>query len=459
MKTNTLLKKIISIIFFMTLLGSCSSGGTNSNVAPFADAGVDQVVTLKTALIPLDGRASRDDDGDDLSFRWELTSKPPGSSAVLTNISTSTPSLSVVDFAGVYSLSLIVNDGMNDSVADTAIITAVQNAKNIILLIGDGMGYEQVRAAGMYANGTAGTLPFERFLFQGSVSTSNASDELTDSAAAATAMATGFKVDNGVISQQIPGDASDLETILETAKRLGASAGLVTTTIISHATPAAFGAHEPSRNNFHEIIADYLANSQPNVLLGGAQFVDPVSAENAGYTVVEDYDSLIALNTDYENKIWGQFGETQMPYEWDGVGIFPHLSESAETALAILDNYQNGFFLMVEGGRIDHAGHVNDLQRNIFETVEFANTAKMVMNWAENRVDTLVIVTADHETGGLQIIANNGQGNFPEVTWSTLEHTDIKVPIFTWGVNAHLLKGSVENTDIYRVMRSALTGN
>ena len=136
----------------------------------------------------------------------------------------------------------------------------------------------------------------------------------------------------------------------------------------------------------------------------------------------------------------------------------PHLSDSTEVALNILDNDTDGFFLLVEGGRIDSAGHINDIQRNIFETIEFSNAAEVVFNWAAIRTDTLIIVTADHETGGLEIDSNNGAGSFPDVTWSTTGHTAQDVPIYARGVNAYLLKGKIDNTEIYSVMKTALIG-
>ena len=234
--------------------------------------------------------------------------------------------------------------------------------KNVIFLIGDGMGFEQVRAAGMYLNGVEGTLSFEYLPYQGQVTTYSADSSVTDSAAAATAMATGTKVDNGVISMAIPGDGSELETLLEYFRDQGKSTGLVTTTYITHATPAAFGAHEPSRGNTAQIASDYLNQTRPNVLFGGgANGIDPSSAQNAGYTVVTDALEMFDLDTTMENMVSGQFGSGYMPYELDGLGDLPHLSEMTVTALDILDNDPDGFFLMVEGGRIDHAGHANDI--------------------------------------------------------------------------------------------------
>ena len=440
----------------VTVIASFANAASDTNSPPASNAGADQNVAIGDT-VALDGSASSDADGDPLIYSWAFIYKPAGSNAEFSSISVANPTF-VPDLDGDYVCSLVVNDGNVNSGADTVIIVVTRNSRNIILLIGDGMGFEEVLAASLYVNGDAGSLHFENFPFQGSVTTSNSSGGGTDSAAASTAMATGFKVDNGVISQQIPGDGLDLETILETAKLLGASTGLVTTTTISHATPAAFGAHESNRANYSEIIYDYLTGSRPNVLFGGAQFIDPATAVSAGYTVVESYDELISLNTDLENRVWGQFGETQMPYEFDSLGILPHLSESTLTALNILDNDPDGFFLMVEGGRIDHAGHSNDIQRNIFETIEFSHTVQIVSNWVTGRDDTLIIVTADHETGGLQVVSNNGQGNFPDVTWSTTGHTGQVVPIFTWGLNASLLSGNIDNTDIISVMKATLTG-
>ncbi|MFQ6035677.1 MAG: alkaline phosphatase, partial [Sedimentisphaerales bacterium] len=133
--------------------------------------------------------------------------------------------------------------------------TAQAEPKNVIFFIGDGMGFEQVKAAGMYAHGQAGTLSFELFPYNGQLTTYAANSPITDSAAAGTALATGVKVNNRVISMAYPGDGSELETLLEYFKARGKSTGLVTTTTMTHATPACFGAHEPARSNFEQIAA------------------------------------------------------------------------------------------------------------------------------------------------------------------------------------------------------------
>ena len=327
---------------------------------------------------------------------------------------------------------------------------------NVIFCIGDGMGFEKVKAAGMYAYGEVGRLSFEGFPHRGEVTTHSADSPMTDSAAAATAMATGSKVNNGVISTALPGDGSELYTLLECFKDRGKSTGLVSTTFITHATPAAFGAHEPRRGNLAEIAEGYLNQTRPNVLLGGGgNGMTDAAAEAAGYTVVTDRDELLSLGAENIVRVSGQFGDTNLPYEFDGLGRLPHLSEMSATALKILTKSPTGFFLMIEGGRIDHAGHSNDIERNIFETLEFAKTVKVVTDWMKGRTDTLIIVTADHETGGLKVLKNNGMGNFPTVSWSTGGHTTTNIPVYAWGPNAARISGVMDNTDFFDVV----TGN
>jgi alkaline phosphatase len=325
--------------------------------------------------------------------------------------------------------------------------------KNVIILIGDGMGFEQVKAAGMYRNGSPGTLVFESFPYQGQVMTYSGDSPITDSAAGASAIATGVKVNNGVISVALPGDGHELKTLLEYFKALGKGTGLVTTSFITSATPAGFGAHEASRYNYSAIAGDYLHQTRPNVLFGaGAYGMSISSAQAAGYTVVTDAAQMLALDTETVSMVSGQFGSTDLPYELGWNSTLPHLSQMAETALRILDNDPEGFFLMIEGGLIDEAGHWNDIQTNVWETIEFASAVQNVFNWAAGRTDTLIIVTADHETGGLTVTANNGVGNYPTVTWSTGGHTGANVPVYAWGTNAGRISGILDNTDFFAIV-------
>ncbi|TFG48894.1 MAG: hypothetical protein E4H40_03905, partial [Candidatus Brocadiia bacterium] len=138
-----------------------------------------------------------------------------------------------------------------------------------------------------------------------------------------------------------------------------------------------------------------------------------------------------------------------MPYEYDGAEDLPHLSEMTTAALRVIEKDPDGYFIMIEGGRIDHAGHKNDLQRNVLETIEFSRAVQAAFDMVKDRGDTLIIVTADHETGGLKVIKNNGKGKLPDVKWSTKDHTASEVPLYAWGVSAEMALQIKDNTQIF----------
>jgi alkaline phosphatase len=342
------------------------------------------------------------------------------------------------------------NGGLKES-CHVTVVTAIP--RNIILFIGDGMGYEQVKAAGMFKNGVSGSLIFETLDYTNTMTTYSASSGITDSAASATAMATGNKVNNGVISTAIPGDRSELESVLELLKQKDKSTGLVTTTHITNATPACFGAHEDHRSSYNEIAGDYVNGSKPNVLFGGGGFgISDTMTGSAGYysvTTKTAFEEMDPLLYDYYSAL---FGTDNLPYMLDDSTTYPDLSGMTEKALVILNQDPDGFFLLVEGGRIDHAGHENNIARNVTETVEFENAVNSALLWMSGRDDTVLIVTADHETGGLTVIKNNGAGSLPDVTWSTGYHTGVEVPIYATGCDENIIFGDFDNTHIYYVI-------
>lgn len=321
-------------------------------------------------------------------------------------------------------------------------------AWNVIVFVGDGMGVEHVRAAELWSGSN---LQFRSFPFKAVITTRSANSAVTDSAAAATAFATGHKVNNGVISMAIPGSSANLETMLEYFKNRGKRTGMVTTAYLTDATPAAFAAHEVSRNNRDAIAADYLSASRPDLLLGGGgQGLTAARAQAAAYRVVTNRSQLAALSTTSSVPVCGLFGEGSMPFEYDGLDGLPHFSEMTARALLLLDNSTNGFFLLAEGGLIDHAAHGKDLARCLPEVVELSRAVDAAVGWAKGRTDTLIMVLADHETGGLRVTADNGVGVLPSVTWSTASHTSNNVTIYARGALAERLVGASDNTDVHR---------
>ena len=324
--------------------------------------------------------------------------------------------------------------------------------RNVILFVGDGMGIESVRAASLYATGHGGRLAFESFPHRARMTTASADSQVPDSAASATSMATGVKVNNGVISVRLPGDGSRLPTVLEDAQMQGKRVGLVTTAEIEDATPACFAAHQPQRSRGKEIARDYLERSRPDLLMGGYQEhgVTPSAAAKAGYTVVRNRRQLQTAPP--AARLAGLFGPGKMPYELDGnYGTIPDLSEMTAAALQRLDN-PRGFFLLVENENIDESGHANHIQRNVKATVELSEAVEVALRWASHHPETLIVVTADHETGGLKIVHPKGRGVFPEVRWTSGGHTATPVPVYATGVGSERVGGTMDNTDMYRVL-------
>jgi len=325
--------------------------------------------------------------------------------------------------------------------------------RNVILFIGDGMGFEHLKAASLYLTGGEEGLSFQRYEHRGRVRTGSADSPVTDSAAAATALATGRKVNNGVLSKALPGDGSNLLTILEEYQKLGYATGLVTTTSVEHATPAAFAAHAASRRDYDSILGEIYFSVKPEVLLGGGR--KTALTPPPEYTRVTDAKGLLSIVPARVAKLEGRFGEDFMPYESDGVGTFPHLSQMTGAALGVLEKNGKGLFLMVECGRIDHAAQANDLLRTIGETIECSKAVSVAETWSKKRKATLIVVTADHETGGLEVMKGAPKGRLPAVSWKTSAHTAADVPIYATGVGSELVESVMENTQIHYLLLPA----
>ena len=298
-----------------------------------------------------------------------------------------------------------------------------QKIKNIIFLIGDGMGTAYTSAY-RYMKDDPSTKIMEKTVFDpylvGAQMTYPDDDtqNVTDSASAATAMSAGVKTYNAAIA--VDNDHTEVKTVLEQAKENGKSTGLVATSEITHATPAAFGAHDISRKNMDAIADDYydeLINGEHkvDVLLGGGKsnFVRDDrdltrEFEQAGFSYVTDRSALLK---DTNKQILGLFADGGMDKLIDRTSETPSLAEMTTTAIDRLSSNENGFFLMVEGSQIDWAGHDNDIVGAMSEMEDFAAAFEAAIDFAKEDGETLVVATADHSTGGLTL-GKDGEYNF-----------------------------------------------
>ena len=223
------------------------------------------------------------------------------------------------------------------------------------------------------------------------------------------------------------------------------------------------GAHELNRDNTAAIFNDYVTQSHPNVLLGGGgNGFDATLAINQGYTVASDRAGLVALNTETETHVAGGFGSGLIPPagQIGRSATLPTLPEMADIALKILDNDPDGFFLFIEHGAIDKSSHANNGLDLMLSMAEFSAAVQKVLDWVDDPTtaadwsNTLVIVLADHETGGLTVTVNNGQGQVPTTTWTTTGHTQTPVPVYVKGAGANQITGvQIDNTAIFTLLQ------
>ena len=300
--------------------------------------------------------------------------------------------------------------------------------KNIIFMIGDGMGPNQVASARERLNAP---LSMDGMFVSGTVCTDNVLGELTDSAAAGTALSTGVKTKNGTVAKDKNGN--ELQTMLEYYAERNKLTGLVTTSFFSDATPAAFGAHVDDRSETAKIAKGFIDNGI-NVLMGGGtskfSYALMSYAKRNGYEYVTDRNTLLGFDGE---KLIGLFASNYMSYENDRPSTEPSIAEMTEKAIDLLSGNEDGFFLMVEAGNIDHAGHSNLLESSIADTIAFSEAVQAALDFLEENPDTLIVVTADHETGGLT--KENGT-----YIYTTTNHSKAKVPYYVAGKGAQRLR-------------------
>lgn len=326
--------------------------------------------------------------------------------------------------------------------------TGTTKPKNVVLMVGDGMGLAQLSLTQSAADYMLAI--FEWFKVIGLSETASANDYITDSAAGATAFGTGSRTNNGMIS--VAPDSSVLKTIAEEASEHGKSTGLLATCSITHATPAAFFAHQPSRKMNKEIAGDMYSSGIDVFMGGGWPYFDSSQLVASGFAVK---NGLNAFTGATEQKIAGFYSHAEHPPKMsEGRGNY--LSPASVQLLELLNRNKTGFFAMIEGSQIDWGGHANDAAYLIEETKDFDKAVRAVLEWAKKDGQTLVIVTADHETGGLTMPVPTKPGTLPKAHFSTGDHSGIQVPVFAWGPGAEQFMGVYKNTDIYLKMKALM---
>ena len=293
--------------------------------------------------------------------------------------------------------------------ADTAAPGAT-TPRNIILMIGDGMGFGQVSAYRQYQDDPT-TPALEPTVFDdllvGTLATrpSDGGDSITDSAAGATAYACGLKTRNGAIG--VDADGKPCLTVLELARQRGKRTGIVVSSQLTHATPAAFYAHAASRKQIAEIAGQFLLPSgapATDLALGGG--AEDFSAEQrlqlnkAGVTIVASWPEVLSAK---RLPLFGTFAAAGLPMAIDRPAGQPSLAQLTAQALPLLGDREQGFFLLIEGSQIDWASHANDIVGTLSEMQDFADAVAVAQRYAAAHPDTLLVITADHETGGLSL--------------------------------------------------------
>ena len=357
-----------------------------------------------------------------------------------------------------FSLLLLLSMGCSTSPPSQGMAAARGKARNVILMIGSGMGLTQITAASLSAKGP---LAMESFPIAG-LHKPQADDHLiTDSAAGATAFATGVKTKKGSLGLNAKGET--VRNIVEEAEAKGYATGLVTTATVVHATPAAFVAHQPICNQYEQVAAQFLEKKVDLFIGGGRRYF--LSAEpdqpnvlqemmTQGYNISSFLEGPLAdLPLDFSRRLGYFTAEDQPPKAQEGRDYLPVASRFAPRFLQ--KHSEEGFFLMIEGAQIDWAGRENDQDYLVAETLDFDQAVGEALKFARRDKETLVIVTSNHETGGYSIQPGSTRDSLL-AGFSTDGHTGSLVPVMAYGPGAELFRGLYDNTAIYYKIKQAL---
>lgn len=330
----------------------------------------------------------------------------------------------------------------------------VKKVKNIILCIGDGMGLSQI-----YSTYTAnrGQLNIFQMLNIGFSVTNSADAYITDSAAGATAFASGQKTNDRAVGVDPSG--KPLKSLADYSAEAGKKTADIVACELTDATPAAFYAHNSERSN-STAIASQITSSPIDIFLGSSykDFIWPVNGESPvdkmkkrGYTVIRNFDEFLNSSAP---KILGLMDDSVTRPKMEGRGNYLPLAFNKVTQT--FKNAPNGFFMMIEGSQIDNGGHANNLKQVITENSDFDRVVGDALKFADEDGETLVIVTADHETGGLTLLDGSINNGYVWGDFSTNDHTGTPVPVFSYGPHSLDFRGVYSNTEIFNKIKALL---
>ena len=355
-----------------------------------------------------------------------------------------------------------------------------RKAKNIILLIGDGMSASQVSSYRLLKGGPNARLAVDKFPISGIVLTHSEDAIVTDSASSATAYSTGIKTNNTFLG--LDKDKNVLENLTEKIHGYGFVSSLIATSEVTHATPAAFAAHIDLRWKTDEISAQMMDSNVVTILGGGRHFFlteemggkredgrDLFKEVENSHVLLTHKDQLNDFDQTTSGKVVGLFADEHLRdlEKPENHSTEPSLSEMLNFAIkrseTFMDNGCKGSFIMVEGSQVDWAGHSNDINYLKREMQDLEEAVELAVDYANKNQDTLVIVTADHETGGLLIEPASPAdytGNEVKFSFNTAigrgSHTGVPVPVYAYGPGSENFTGTLDNTDVYRAMIAAL---
>ncbi len=330
-----------------------------------------------------------------------------------------------------------------------------ETVKNVILMIGDGMSLAHIQCAWTC---NRGQLWLENAPVLGLSQTPIANRLIADSGSGGTAMAIGQQTVYHAVG--VDKDGTPYPSLIDLAHDKGLATGITVTCRLWDATPCDFLCHNIDREEEQLLVGQFPDSPVDYVFGGGAQMFRPEGREDGrdifnelqekGYTIIHDYDAFLS----YEGgKAWGVPFDVDTPLPAERKDM---LAQTALKEMNLMTRNDNGFFLMVEGSQLDDYGHFNDIALLMEETLDFDQTVGAVMQWAAHDGETLVIVTADHETGGLALLGGDLASGTVEVKFTTDDHSGVMVPVYAFGPQAEQFSGFMKQTEIFNKIKNIL---